>query len=129
MGHPNEDLLRQGYAAFSTGDFQALGELFADDIQWHAPGRGPLAGDYVGKEAVFGLFGRTVELSGGTFSLELHDVLANDEHGAVLATATGSREGKTLQDRQVHIFHLKDRKVQEFWLHPGDLYANDEFWS
>ncbi len=54
MAHPNEDLVRSGYAAFATGDMATLDELFADDIAWHAPGRNQLSGDYVGKEAVFG---------------------------------------------------------------------------
>jgi ketosteroid isomerase-like protein len=42
MGHPNEDLIRQGYDAFSSGDMDTLGELFDPDIVWHAPGRSQL---------------------------------------------------------------------------------------
>jgi hypothetical protein len=47
----------------------------------------------------------------------------------VLAEAHAERQGKTLDDRGVNVFHIKDGKVTEFWLHPGDQYANDEFWS
>jgi ketosteroid isomerase-like protein len=32
MGHPNEDLIRRGYAAFSRGDMDTLRELFHPDI-------------------------------------------------------------------------------------------------
>jgi uncharacterized protein len=46
MGHPNEDLVRRGYDAFSRGDMQTLRELFHPDIVWHAPGRSQLAGDH-----------------------------------------------------------------------------------
>jgi ketosteroid isomerase-like protein len=28
MGHPNEDLIRRGYDAFSTGDMDTLRELY-----------------------------------------------------------------------------------------------------
>lgn len=129
MAHPNEELLRNGYAAFEKGDLDTLRGLFADDIVWHSPGRSPLAGDYRGIDEVFGLFGKIFELSGGTFRNELHDILADDEHGVALVSATGERNGKTLNDKQAHVFHIRDGKATEFWLQPGDLYANDEFWS
>jgi ketosteroid isomerase-like protein len=58
MGHPNEDLIRRGYDAFSGGDMDTLRELFHPDIIWHAPGRSQLAGDHQGVDAVLGYFGR-----------------------------------------------------------------------
>jgi ketosteroid isomerase-like protein len=94
MGHPNEDLLRQGYDAFARGDMDWLGEHFADDIVWHVPGQHQFAGDHRGKDAVFALFAKQMELTGGSFRLDIHDVLANDEHGVALATATATREGQ-----------------------------------
>jgi hypothetical protein len=51
--HPNVELLRRGYAAYNTGDMATINELFADDIEWHVPGRSELAGDYHGKDEVF----------------------------------------------------------------------------
>ena len=56
MGHPNEDLIRQGYDAFSSGDMDTLRELFHPDIVWHASGRSQLAGDHQGVDTVLGLF-------------------------------------------------------------------------
>jgi ketosteroid isomerase-like protein len=94
MGNPNEDLLRQGYDAFGRGDMEWLNEHFADDIVWHVPGQNPFAGNHRGKEAVFALFAKQMELTDGSLRLEIHDVLANDEHGVALATVTATREGK-----------------------------------
>jgi uncharacterized protein len=42
VGHPNEDLIRRGYDAFSRGDMDTLVELYHPDIVWHAPGRSQL---------------------------------------------------------------------------------------
>ena len=40
MAHPNEDLLREGVAAFQRGDLDALREkYFAENIRWHTPAR------------------------------------------------------------------------------------------
>ena len=97
MGHPNEDLIRRGYDAFSRGDLQTLRELFHPDIVWHAPGRNQLAGDHQGVDAVLGYFGRTIQLTGGNFRVEVHDVVANDEHAVGLNSVHAERDGKTLQ--------------------------------
>lgn len=129
MAHPNEDLLRRGYGAFSSGDMGTLDELIADDVVWHVGGRSQLAGDYRGKEAVFGLFGRFAELTGGTLRLDLHAVLADVEHGVVRQRVTGEREGRTLDDAGVGVHHIAGGKVTESWFHPGDGYATDEFWG
>ena len=127
--HPNVELLRKGYDAYSTGDIAVLNDLFADDILWHIAGRSQLAGDYNGRDAVFGFFGKLMELSDGTSAIEVHDILANDEHGVALVTGTGTRNGKSFSGQDVHTFHFRDGKVVEFWDSPLDQYEADEFWS
>ena len=130
MAHPNEDLVREGFAAFGRGDMDALrDQIFAEDIRYHIPGRSPIAGNYEGIEQVFQLFARIFELSGGTFRTELHDVVANDGHAAALFTIRGERAGKQLNDNMVQTYHIRDGRVSEAWNHQTDLYAVDEFWS
>jgi uncharacterized protein len=130
MAHPNEDLVREGFAAFGRGDMDALRkQFFADDVRWHAAGRNPTSGDYEGTEQVLQFFARLVELTDGTLSLELHDVLANDEHAVALVTVRGERAGKQLNDHMVETMHIRDGKVAEVWVHTTDLYAVDEFLS
>jgi hypothetical protein len=96
---------------------------------WHAPGRSQLSGDFEGKDAVFGEFQKVFEMTGGSFKLDIHDVLANDEHAVVLVHASGQIGDRSLDQNAVQVFHIKDGKVTEQWLHPDDLYANDEFWG
>jgi ketosteroid isomerase-like protein len=129
VGHPNEELVRRGYEAFATGDMATLNELFADDIVWHAPGRSELSGTFRGKDEVFANLQKNMELTGGTFRLEIHTIMADDEHAVGLLRARAEREGKTLDDNTVQVFHIKDGKVTESWLHPSDAYASDEFWA
>jgi ketosteroid isomerase-like protein len=130
MAHPNEDLVREAFAAFGRGDIDALrDQYFADGIRWHLPGRSPLAGDYDGIGQVMEFFGRILELSGGTFRTELHDVLANDEHAVALYATVAEREGRRLEDNNVSTFHIRDGKAAEVWTQVTDMYAIDEFWS
>jgi len=130
MAHPNEDLARGAHAAFGRGDLGALqSQFFAEDIRWHVSGRGALAGDYEGVAKVMQLFGRIFELSGGTARIELHDVLANDDHTVSLATIRAERAGKKYQDNIVQVIHVQNGKATEVWTHPADPYAAEEFWS
>src|SRR5215469_8905343 len=131
MTHPNEVLLRDAFAAFQRGDLEELqAKHFADDIRYHVSGRSPVSGTYEGIAEVFGFFGRLFEITGGTLRLELHDVLANDEHGVALFTVRAEREGRQLADNEVLIAHANaDGKAAEIWTQSGDTYATDEFWS
>jgi ketosteroid isomerase-like protein len=129
VAHPNEVLLQQGFDAFSKGDMETFAPLLADDVVFHFPGRGSLAGDHLGKDQVLANLAKQAELSGGTFRVELHDILANDEHGVALAVVRAERGDKTWEDNAVLVFHFKGGKFAEVWLHPGDQYAGDEFFS
>jgi len=127
--HPNLDLMRRGYAAYTSGDLQTISQLFADDVVWRVSGRSPLSGDYTGKEQVFGFFGKLQELSDGTSRVEVHDLLADDDHGVAIVTQSGTRNGRNYEGRVTHVLHLRDGKVTEFWDAYVDQYTADEFWS
>jgi uncharacterized protein len=130
VAHPNEDLVREGYAAFGRGDIEALqSRFFAPDIRWHFPGRSPFAGDYTGMAEVLGWLGRSAEASGGTLRIDLHDVIGNDDHVVALVTVRAERGGKTLDDNSVQVFHVRDGKAAEVWTYPANVYAEDDFWS
>jgi len=130
MTHPNEELFRQGYAAFSRGDMDAIrAQYFADDIVWHSPGANPLSGDFHGIDAVLANFGKAFELSGGSFNLEVHDCIANDEHGVVLGVVRGERNGVSLEDMYTHVVHFRDGKVSESWIMGWDQNKVDDFWA
>ena len=124
--HPNVARLKDGYAAFAKGDFAVLNDLFAEDLLWHEGGRNQLSGEYRGRDAVYGLFGKLMEVTEGSFHLDLHAAFADDEHGVVLVTTTASRGGRSVTTNDVHVFHLRDGKVVEFWDSSTDQYAIDE---
>ena len=126
--HPNVDLMRRGYAAFEAGDMATVGELFADDIVWHANAVGALSGDYVGKDAVMGFFGALV--SRATLQQDLHDIVANDEHVVVLVRGHAKRsDGATLNDDNIHVWHVRDGRATEFWGFSTDPDAANAFFA
>ena len=124
--HANVDRIKDGYAAFAKGDFAVLNELFAEDLLWHEPGRSQLAGDYRGRDAVYGLFGRLMEITEGSFQLDVQAVFADDERGVALVVASASRGGRSVESTDAHIFRLRDGQVVEFWNATTDPYVFDE---
>jgi uncharacterized protein len=127
--HPNADLLRRGYTAFQNGDLDTVRSLFASDIVWHVPGASHLAGDYRGVDDTIALFVRQFEESGGTFQVELHDVVANDEHAVALAKFSASKGGASMAENYVHVAHIAGGKLTESWI-VGDNQAKvDAFWG
>ena len=127
--HPNVEIARRGYEAFAKGDLATLTELLADDIVWHVRGVGPLSGDYHGRDQVFGFFGRIAEETGGTFRLDVHDILANDEHAVSLATLTATRGGKSIEVPVANVTHNRDGQITEFWSAVTDPEAALDFWA
>jgi ketosteroid isomerase-like protein len=127
--HPNVALVRRGYEAFAKGDMATLRELIAEDVVWHVPGTNPFSGKHRGRDAVFAMFARGAELSGGTERIELYDILANDEHGAALTRTTASRQGRQLDSLGIDVYQISNGKVTEVWDFIYDQRATDEFWS
>ena len=128
--HVNIERAKKAYQAFATGDMATVSDLMAPDILWHILGHNPLSGDYKGKDAVFGFFGQLMERSGGTFRLEIHDLLANDEHGITLVTEKAERNGKSWASRAVHVTHPDaEGRIKEFWVFHEDQAASDAFWA
>ena len=130
MAHPNEVLAREAAAAFQHGDLDALRDNYlAADTRWHVAGRNPVAGDYEGVDQVLGLFVKIFELTEGTYRIEVHDVVANDEHVVSLLTARAERAGRQLTANQTLVSHFADGKFSEVWVQQVDPYAVDEFFS
>ena len=127
--HPNVAVFNSIYAAFASGDMDALATFFAEDVVWHSPGQNPISGTYEGRAATFASFAEEFERSGGTYSVEVHDVLANDEHIVAFLHATADREGKRLDQGYAIVFQMRDGKVHAAWEVWKDQPSVDEFWS
>jgi ketosteroid isomerase-like protein len=126
----NLENLRRAYKAFSAGDMETIGGLIADDTVWHILGHSHLAGDLNGKAAVFEFFGKLMAETGGTFRLEVHDVLANGEHSIGLVTERAEKDGKHWESRAVHVSHTdSEGHTKEFWAFQEDQAASDAFWG
>ena len=125
----NRQVLQGLYDALGAGDFGGVLGFLSDDVIGHVPGNSPVAGDYMGKEAVAGYVGQLAERSGGTIRFQPRTVLVAGDRGVGLLRDLAEREGKTLAMDNVHVWRMGDGTLDEIWIYPGDQYAWDDFWS
>lgn len=122
--HSNAALIRSAFDALAARELDVLARHLADDVAWHyIGGTEPIRG----KEAVLGMFDagrRDFEIR-----TEIHDVVANDEHGVALVTATATRGGRTLVYRTAEIVHVRDGRITERWAFSDDTAAITAFFA
>jgi ketosteroid isomerase-like protein len=129
MTHPNEQIIRDGFAAFSAGDQEALRRVIAVDAVWHVPGRNPLAGSYKGIEEILGFFGKRLRSPRAPSPPTCMTCLATTSMSSPRAPCLGSGAGSRCGTAPCSSSHVQDGKVTEAWGTAGDQYATDEFWS
>jgi ketosteroid isomerase-like protein len=129
MAHPNEEVARSATEALSKGDMEGFLSHHMDDVVVHFPGRGAMAGDHRGKDGVARMFQQQMQILDAPPEIESHDILANDDHAVILNKIRASRGGRTQEQDQVVVMHIKGGKITEVWLHFSDQQALDEFAS
>jgi hypothetical protein len=127
LADDKERIIRRLLDALEARDVAAIGELMADDVVYHFPGRGPVAGTYRGRDEVIGLFRALANLFDSPLAMMSHDVVASEAHVVDLATYTGERQGQSFTWNAVRLYHVDEDQVSEIWLMIGDVYALDEF--
>ena len=108
----NKELIKKGYAAFSSGDVETVMDLFDDDIEWVQPGKSLISGTYCGKAEVMELFG---ELAEKRLTVKVNGIVA--EGDTVVALTEVSVGGETGQNADV--FTVRDGKTVRAQVH-GD---------
>jgi len=124
----NVELVKRGYAAFSAGDMATLNDLFADDAVWNSAGSGVMSGPKQGRGAILAYFGELMTRSGGTFGVNLLDIVGGDEHVFALQHSHAEREGKVIDQNAVNVFHIVDGVVQDVQDFYRDTKLTDDFW-
>jgi ketosteroid isomerase-like protein len=114
--HRNVTLVREGFEAFEKGDMEWMDRHLSDDVVWHVGGNSKWAGAYEGKAQVLDFFARQAQAMGQPPSVDMHDILGNDEHVVVLGTATAAGPGESSAEwKYVQVFHIEDGKATEVW--------------
>jgi len=98
----------------------------SEHLRAREDGHTQLSRAYNGPSEVVGYFEQLPHI-GATFTFELHDLLAHDEHGVALLAGTAERSGERIKQKVIHVFHLNaDGKITEWWTFWEDQEALDD---
>ena len=119
MTHPNESIVRAALAAGTAGDLEAFAALVADDFVLHVPGSNLVSGSYEGLEGFGAAFLKMLELTAGSFSVEVLDLLVSDDRAAGIFAGAGRGDGQraSLAARQ----RVPDHVDEACWMPPVPL--------
>jgi ketosteroid isomerase-like protein len=129
MKHANAVMIEKLYLDFSKKDWDAVLSACPDQMTFQIAGKSKLAGKYTKSNFVQEFATKLQELSGDTFQIDVHDVLASDRHATVLATSRVVHQGKTIELRTVHVWRIENGKPVAGYEYPRDLYQFDAVWA
>jgi len=122
LSEENVDLVRQHYAAWSSGDIAGATRLFADDVEWHGHPRLPEPGPYRSREELERWMSQFQEAWG---ELEADPVELVDSGDSVIALVHMSGRGRDSGVEvkggvDVHVMTFEDGALSYFRIHPGE---------
>ena len=129
MPSPTEATIREAYAAFGRGDVDGYLRPCTEDFEFHVPGSGGIGGIYVGKDGLYDLARKAMQITGGTFHEEVEDVLANEQHAIVLARHRFTRDGSSRDYRTAHVYEIRDGRLARCFEQPRDPARFDAAWG
>lgn len=101
--HPHETLVRDAYRAFNKGDIDGFLVAFAEDAVLHGAD-----GQIEGRDAIRSVVEQLRALTENTLHIEVHDVLANDNHTVILQLTKAKLGDRVLEDRVVYVCQGRD---------------------
>lgn len=130
MKNTNIATVQKYFDSLQSGDFETLGNLFADDVIWHQPGSGKLSKTYYGKQEIFGLFGRFMEISQGSFKINsVGHIMANGNLvSSTLHFSAKKTNGQSIAMNGVDLMKVENGKIKEVFLFSENQAAEDAFW-
>jgi acyl-CoA thioesterase FadM/ketosteroid isomerase-like protein len=123
------ELLRRQGAMYRGGGTAPVGELLADGITWHVPGRSPIAGDHRGRDGVLAYFARRRALADASMRMETVATAAHDTAVVHLTDGRARLAGTDAAWRTAGVYRIADDRIAEVWLVPLDLAQFDALWS
>jgi ketosteroid isomerase-like protein len=124
----NARLVRELYEARARHDFEAIRSILADEVVWHEPDLGTEhTGDLHGAEAVLEMIREARSLTNGTFVLTPRGIVANGEHAVAMVDWSATREGKSVEGKEVAVYRIRDGRVAKVSFHQDDQSKDAEF--
>lgn len=125
------ELVREFYAARAAAgaDPAPLAEFIADDVRWSEPEVGDHMGALEGRTAVLDMMARAQAATGGTFRLEISDMVETGHHVAAAIHWSARKAGRQIEGREMAVYRVADGRIAAAWFHPENIADDEAFWD
>ena len=123
----NKEIIQGLYQSFAAGDVPAVTAAFADDIVWTEADGFPLAGTYIGPQAVVeNVFMRLGEF-GDNWTVTVDRYIADGDTVATDGKYSWNHKetGEPCEVRMAHVWTLADGKATSFLQHVDSARVRD----
>jgi len=111
-------IVRRLYEARAAHDLEATAQLIAQDVVWHEPY--DYLGTLNGRAAVMNAIRQSMAETHDTFSLQVTDLLASDDHVVALVDFSAERHGGRMNGREIGVFKVADGQITEVWFYTAE---------
>ena len=111
-------VVRRLYEAREAHDLDSTAQLISEDVVWHEPYE--YLGTLHGRTAVMNAIRQSMAETHDTFSLQVTDLLASDEHVVALVDFSAERHGGRMSGREIGVFKVAAGQITEVWFYTAE---------
>ncbi len=95
---------------------------------WREPDAGSEhTGELRGADSVIGMIQEALRLTNGTFTLRVTNAVAHCEQVVAFIDRSSTRDGKTIEGKEIAIYRIRDSKISEAHFNQDNLSHDEEF--
>jgi len=103
--------VRKMYEVLNNGDVKGSSEFLSNDLTFYTP----VFPKPLDKDGLIAASQRIID-STDEYKIDVHDILANEDHVVAVFVVRGRRGDRVLNERGVHVMHLNsDVKIAAIW--------------
>jgi ketosteroid isomerase-like protein len=125
----NLKLIQDLYGAYISGDLEAALRPFNDQSVWIELGDNERIGVFRGATGLLEHSVRNLELTDGTLTTEVQEIVGGEKYVVVVERATAQRNGRALDMLCATSYQMADGMVAEVRVLPFDSQEWQRFWE
>lgn len=123
------DLVRRFYNLRRTGDPEKLRALIREDVVWREPEIGGHMGELLGVDAVLDMIRRAQRTTGGSFSLDIDEIIATGSDCAAVIRWQADKGEQRIEGRELAVFRIDGGLICKACFFPENLENDHAFWA
>jgi ketosteroid isomerase-like protein len=125
----NHKMIQDLYDAYVSADLESILEPFNDESVWIELGENQRTGVFHGATGLLEHAMRSQELTDGTLTTEVQEIVGGEKYVVVIERATAQRDDRSLNMLCATTYQITDGTIAEVRVLPFDSQEWQRFWA